>query len=675
MISRFSRKGSEVAPPAEAEASEDCSRFARLFEDSGKGWFWEVDGAGCVTYFSGFEGKSGESASLVGRRLADLATDCWDEAGEGIGSERTLGFYLSRALPFTDLTVRSAENPDLLWALTGRPVLSEAGEVTGFRGFGSDLSEKTRAEAELRRAARYDSLTGLPNRATILKCLEDALRVSSRTECALLIVDLDRFKEVNDTLGHLVGDDVLRQAATRIEQIFGKHGTVGRLGGDEFEVVMSVNTRRDTVEELARRCIVYLSQAFKAGERSISIGASVGIAYSFPQADDAETLFRKADLALYAAKTERGMVRTFEPEMEMISANRQALEHDLRLAMAAGDLEVFFQPVVAGASENLAGFEALVRWDHSEQGFISPQSFVQIAEDTGLINQLGEWVLRTACQEAAKWPENLFIAVNVSPTQFASKGFSSLVLQALANAGLPAGRLELEITEAVFLADNPAIDETFASLKRIGVRLALDDFGTGYSSLAYLERAPFDKIKIDRAFVKGASLPGSRNLQILEAIVGLAHKLQMQTTAEGAETHQELDLIRRLGCSYIQGFIFGRAIPPEEALALAGKSCPVDAEGFAVSRAPRHRLIKRAALHAGGQSLPVSVRNLSAGGALLEAPRDLEPGSSAKLEMAGFNLLEVEVRWCRDRRIGVRFISEFDLRGVIGASGARTAAG
>ncbi|HEX8239347.1 MAG TPA: EAL domain-containing protein [Allosphingosinicella sp.] len=674
MISRFSRKAGETAAFPEAEVSRDSSRFAEMFEETGKGWFWEVGADGCLTYFSGFGGEAAQSASVVGRRLTDLATECRDEGGEGIGSERTLGFYLSRALPFTDLTVRSAEDPDVLWALTGRPVLSDTGDVIGFRGIGSDLSEKTRAEAELRRAARYDSLTGLPNRATILKCLEDALRVTSRTECALLIVDLDRFKDVNDTLGHLVGDEVLRQAATRIEQIFGQHGTVGRLGGDEFEVVISVNTRRETVEELARRCIVYLSQAFKVGERSISIGASVGIAYALPQADDAEALFRKADLALYAAKAERGMSRVFEPEMEMISANRQALEHDLRLAMAAGDLEVFFQPIVSGTSENLAGFEALVRWDHSEQGFISPQSFVQIAEDTGLINQLGEWVLRVACQEAAKWPENLFVAVNVSPTQFASKGFSSLVLQALASAGLPAGRLELEITEAVFLADDPKIDETFASLKRIGVRLALDDFGTGYSSLAYLERAPFDKIKIDRAFVKGASLPGSRNLPILEAIVGLAHKLQMQTTAEGAETHQELDLIRSLGCTYIQGFIFGRAIPPEEALAFAGKSCPVDAEGFAVSRAPRHRLIKRATLHAGGQSLPVNVRNLSAGGALIEAPRDLEPGSIAKLEMTGFNLLEVEVKWCRERRIGLRFTSEFDLRGVIGAGGVRTAA-
>src|SRR5215213_8218726 len=273
MISRFSRMVGEPAPPVEAEASQDASRFTRMFEDSGKGWFWEVGGDGRLTYFSGSGDEPGHAASVVGRRLADLATDCWDEGGEGIGSERTLGFYLSRALPFTDLTVRSAENPDTLWALTGRPVLSETGELTGFRGFGSDLSEKTRAEAELRRAARYDSLTGLPNRATILKCLEDALRVSSRTEVALLIVDLDRFKDVNDTLGHLVGDDILRQAATRIEQIFGQHGTVGRLGGDEFEIVVSANTRRDTIEELARRCIVYLSQGFKVGERSISIGA------------------------------------------------------------------------------------------------------------------------------------------------------------------------------------------------------------------------------------------------------------------------------------------------------------------------------------------------------------------------------------------------------------------
>lgn len=655
----------------EEEHVPDDARFIRAFEESGKGWFWEVDAQGLITYLSTSAGFPESSDTALGRRLTDLATECRDELSDGIGSERTLSFYFSRSLPFTELTVRSARNPETLWSLTGRPIVSDEGLITGFRGIGCDLSEKTRAEAELRRAARFDSLTGLPNRATILKCLEDSLHLTSGRECALIIIDLDRFKDVNDTLGHLVGDDVLRQASTRIEHIFGKAGTVGRLGGDEFEVVINGVVKRADVEELAERCITYLSLVYRVGERNISIGASIGIAFAVPRTEDAESLFKKADLALYSAKNQRGTTRTFQPEMEMTAVNRQALEHDLRKALAAGELTVSYQPVISGASESLAGFEALVRWNHPEQGSISPFSFVQIAEETGLINQLGEWVLKAACAEAAKWPENLFVAVNVSPTQFASKDFSRIVVQALAEAQLPAARLELEVTEAVFLTDDPKIDETFASLKRIGVRLALDDFGTGYSSLAYLERAPFDKLKIDRTFVKGAALPGSRSLPILEAIVSLAHRLNMQTTAEGAETHQELDLIHDLECTYIQGFIFGRPMPAQEALTLAAASAPVGAEGFAITRSARHRLIRRATMFVGGQSLPVTIRNISTGGALVEAGRELEPGSIAKVQMAGFNLLEVEIKWCRDKKAGIRFISEFDLRGLLSGSTKR----
>jgi diguanylate cyclase (GGDEF)-like protein len=676
MMSVFNSRKSRAAPSPCVEASDvdDQSRFTRAFEESGRGWFWEVDAAGNLTYISGCNGAPGAGRDVVGQRLADLALQCWDEFSEGLGSERSLGFYLSRGRPFTDLTARSAENPDVLWSLTGRPIFSDTQECIGFRGFGSDLSEKTRAEAELRKAARFDSLTGLPNRATILRCLEEGLRTKQHGECALIIIDLDRFKEVNDTLGHLVGDEVLRQAAKRIEQIYGRAGSVGRLGGDEFEVVITGDTRPATIEELATRCITYLSQPYSLDGRTISIGASIGVAFGNSTSEDAESLFRKADLALYSAKNIRGTVRFFQPEMEMVANNRQVLEHDLRMALSAGELSVFFQPVISSTSETLAGFEALVRWDHPEQGYIAPQSFVQIAEDTGLINQLGEWVLKAACAEAARWPDNLFVAVNVSPTQFANPDFGRVVFQALAEAGLPAGRLELEVTEAVFLADNPQVDETFLSLKRIGVRLALDDFGTGYSSLAYLERAPFDKLKIDRTFVKGASLPGSRNLQILEAIVSLAHRLDMQTTAEGAETHQELELIRALECTYVQGFIFGRPMAVSEALAMAKSSCQVDAEGFAVSRAPRHRLIKRATVHVGGQTLGVTIRNISSSGALIEVGRDLEPGTLLRIEMAGFNILEVEVKWSRDRKAGVRFISEFDLRGLLTSTGARSAA-
>jgi diguanylate cyclase (GGDEF)-like protein len=671
----FNPASARKTPPAPA-AAEPAPRvgeggFVATLEESGKAWFWEIDQSGFLTYISPQAASVLQLAPGERHRLTDLAGTRKDEDGDGIGSERSLAFYLSMAMPFTDLPVSPQGSPSILWSLTGRPVLGPGDEVVGFRGIGMDLAEKTRAEAELRRAARFDALTGLPNRATILKALEDALRVPSAGACALLIVDLDRFKEVNDTHGHLIGDELLKSAADRMRQIASKKGTVGRLGGDEFEIVVPRGCSPDEMQEMAEAIIRYVSIPYRIGERSLAIGASVGIAFAEAGETDAEELFRKADLALYRAKEKRGAARQFEPEMAVCAANRQQLELDLRAALNNGGLHLHLQPIVAGGSEQLAGFEALVRWPHPEQGQIPPSTFIEIAEDAGLIGPLGEWVLRTATREAAKWPGKPFVAVNVSPTQFKDPNFKALVLQALADAGLPAARLELEVTEEVFLSDNPKIDETFAALKRIGVRLALDDFGTGYSSLAYLERAPFDKLKIDRSFVQGACLEGSKNLPILESIVALAHRLDMETTAEGAETHQELELIRRLGCTYVQGFIFGRPMSAEEAARLADTAAPVDADGFTTSRAPRHRLIRRAVLHLGGQTLPIVVRNVSHGGALVEAPRELAAGTCGKLEMQGFNLLEVEVRWSQAKRAGLHFLGEFDLSGLLSGAAAQ----
>ena len=650
-----------------ATPGESVGRLVSTFENSGKGWLWEIDLDGRLSYLTEAVAEQiGVTPDLIGdHRLVDLTKPCLDEAETDVGGERTLGFYLSRQLPFTDLTVRCASDESVLWSLTGRPFFSERGELAGFRGIGSDLSERTRAEAELRRAARFDSLTGLPNRASILKSLEEALRTPGQGSCALLIVDLDRFKEVNDTLGHLVGDELLRQAASRIQQLGTKKGQVGRLGGDEFEIVLPRGCTRQEAQELAEACIRYVSIPYNIGHRTLTVGASVGFALAGPEDTDAEALFRKADLALYRAKETRSSARCFEPDMELVAANRQLLEHDLRHALAAGDLTLHFQPLVSGGSEQLAGFEALVRWDHPQQGTIPPNIFVELAEDAGLIGQLGEWVIRAATAEASKWPEKLFVAVNVSPTQFADPAFTNTVLQTLTDTQFPAARLELEVTEAVFLADNPKIDETFASLKRMGVRLALDDFGTGYSSLAYLERAPFDKLKIDRTFIKNACLPGSKSLPILEAIVNLAHRLDLQTTAEGAETHQELELIRELGCTYIQGFIFGKGMDASSAALLASASAPMDTDGFTFTRAPRHRLIRRATIHVGGQSLQIIIRNVSTGGALIEVARELTPGTLAKLEVGGFNLIDVEVKWSRGKHAGLRFISDFDLRGLM----------
>ncbi|MFN3946038.1 MAG: EAL domain-containing protein [Allosphingosinicella sp.] len=666
LLSSSKLMGLRASEPRQPAPAPETDRFVSSLEQTGKAWFWEVDRDGYLTYLTeSVAARAGMSGEAIRRhRLAELVRDCWTSEDDCIGTERSLSFHLSRSQPFTDLNVRSAADPDLIWSLTGRPILSESGELLGYRGIGSDLSDKIRAEAELRRAARYDSLTDLPNRATILKHLEETLLVSRRSRCALMIVDLDRFKDVNDSHGHLVGDELLRQVAERLRQIVGTKGKLGRLGGDEFEVVMPGGSREEDVRELAASCIKYVSIPYKVGDRTLSVGASIGIAFSAEE-DDAESLFRKADLALYAAKARRGVASLFEPHMEIAAVNRQALEHELRTALGEGGLSLWFQPVVSGTSETLVGFEALVRWEHPVQGFISPETFIGVAEESGLIMQLGEWVLRAACHEAARWPDHLFVAVNVSPTQFTDSDFTRILLQALADAQFPAARLELEVTEAVFLSNNPNVDRTFEALKRIGVRLVLDDFGTGYSSLAYLSRAPFDKLKIDRSFVRGACLPGSKDLPILESIVGLAHRLELEITAEGAETHQDLELIRRLECTYVQGFIFGKAAGAEETRELALASAPVDAGGFTFSRAQRHRLIRRLSVFVGGRRLTGLVRNVSATGALIELDQELSAGLVVKIELPGYEILEAEVRWVRGKRAGVRFVSEFDLGGIL----------
>jgi EAL domain-containing protein (putative c-di-GMP-specific phosphodiesterase class I) len=310
----------------------------------------------------------------------------------------------------------------------------------------------------------------------------------------------------------------------------------------------------------------------------------------------------------------------------------------------------------------LSGFEALVRWNHPARGTISPSTFVPLAEECGLILPIGEWVLRQACAEAARWPENVRVAVNLSPIQFTDPSLPGTIVSALASAELPPRQLELEITEGVFLVESESTDDMFATLKAIGVRLALDDFGTGYSSLGYLKKTPFDKIKIDQSFVRGAAKKDSRNAAIIRAIVGLAQSLGMDTTAEGAETHDELTLIRDLGCSHIQGYIFGRPMDPAEAFALAQQNQAVTADGFQFNRPPRQGLLKVASLQWNGLTVPVRVRNISTGGALLESGRSLPLDAAVQLDLPGCGPIGAEVRWCETGRVGIQFEDEFDLR-------------
>jgi diguanylate cyclase (GGDEF)-like protein len=645
--------------------AQRASRFIEEFEQAGRGWFWETTGRGALSYVSDqlAADLKTPASELIGRPFNDLIGT--DDSESGGTSERTLGFHLSARLPFTDVTVRAKTAADIWWSLSGTPSFDEYGRFLGFRGIGTDLTERRRSEQEINRLAKYDALTSLPNRTLMRRTLDEALQSKNGAPaagCALFLIDLDRFKNVNDTLGHPVGDALLKQVAQRLTSVMGEKGQIGRLGGDEFKAVLP-GQDQTSLASLAERLIQQVSMPYMIEGHNISIGASVGIAIAPPGENCADSLIRNADLALYSAKAAgRGTFCFFAPEMHTEAQDRQMLENDLRKAIGRGELQLVFQPVVNAQTEELSGFEALVRWHHPTRGVISPSLFIPLAEESGLILQVGEWVLRTACLEAAKWPENIRVAVNLSPIQFSEASLPATIVSALANAQIQPRQLELEITEGVFLVESETTDDMFAKLKSIGVRLALDDFGTGYSSLGYLKKTPFDKIKIDQSFVRGAAKKGSRNAAIIRAIVTLAEDLGMDTTAEGAETHDELTLIRELGCSHIQGYIFGRPMHCDDARELAMQNKAITADGFQFNRPPRQGLLKVANLQWNGMTISVRVRNLSTGGALLESGRSLPPGSHVQLDLPGCGQLGGEVRWSEHKRMGIQFDEEFDLR-------------
>jgi diguanylate cyclase (GGDEF)-like protein len=641
-------------------------QFIDEFENSGRGWFWETNAQGTLSYVSRqlAEDFECEPAELLGRQFTDLLS-VDTGAVDSMEERKTLGFHLSARFPFSDVVVRPASEQDVHWSLSGNPIFDERGRFLGFRGIGTDLTEQRKSEREISRLARFDSLTGLPNRAMMRQTLDEALRNAAHRQkgCALFMIDLDRFKNVNDTLGHPIGDALLREVADRLKSVMGNHGQIGRLGGDEFQAVLPGAVDIGLLESLARTLIEQVSRPYNIEGNKVTIGASVGIAIGDPGRASADALVRNADLALYAAKgAGRGKHRLYEPSMHSEAAERQILENDLRQAVERGELAVHYQPVVRAAGEDVSGFEALVRWQHPTRGAISPAKFIPLAEEAGLIGTIGEWVLRTALEEASHWPDHVRVAVNLSPLQFNDPNVTAMVGKHLAETNVRAERLELEITEGVFLAEGDSTDDTFAKLKALGVRLALDDFGTGYSSLGYLKKAPFDKIKIDQSFVRGAASTTStnRNAAIIRAIVTLAETLGMDTCAEGVETHDDLELIRELGVSMVQGYIFGRPAPAETARELAN-SVTVEAEGFACIREPRHRLMRRAMTAIGGETVEVKLRNISSMGALVECPIAVAPGTELTIDIVGVGPVRGSVRWAQSGQFGVQFDGPFDL--------------
>jgi diguanylate cyclase (GGDEF)-like protein len=439
--------------------------------------------------------------------------------------------------------------------------MADGGTVTTHQ----DMTEQRRSEAKIAHMALHDALTGLPNRVLLNERLEHALaRVKRGEMVATHLLDLDHFKNVNDTLGHPAGDKLLQMVTDRLRALVRETDTIARMGGDEFAILQVAIAQPSDATSLAQRIIEVVSEPYDIDGQQVIIGTSVGIAVGPTDGLNPDQLMRNADLALYRAKGGgRGMYRFFEPEMDAQMQARRDLEYDLRKALVAGEFELHYQPVVNLESNAITGFEALLRWRHPERGMLSPGAFIPLAEEIGLIIPLGEWVLRNACATAASWPDDLKVAVNLSPAQFRSPGLVQIVVGALAASGLPAGRLELEITETVLLEDKEATLATLYQLRGLGVGIAMDDFGTGYSSLSYLQSFPFDRIKIDQSFVKDIN-DTAGSLNIVRAVAALANGLGMTSTAEGVETKEQLDTVKSEGCTDMQGFLFSPPRPVHE---------------------------------------------------------------------------------------------------------------
>jgi len=448
------------------------------------------------------------------------------------------------------------------WVLVNEHRSGDGGTVVLY----TEISELKRRDRELQHMAYHDALTGIPNRELFQQRVDQALAAARRhgLTAAVMFLDLDHFKNVNDSLGHPAGDALLKCIAGRLRSCFRDIDTVARVGGDEFAIVLMDLNRPESVTTLASRLLQVVGRPVEFNGQQIVTGISIGIAIAPTDGKDAATLIKNADLALYRAKCDgRGTFRFFEAEMDARAQARRALEIGLRQSVAKNELVVHYQPQVDIYTNEILGFEALVRWRHQEHGLIPPLEFIFLAEETGIIIRLGEWVLRRACMDAMTWPQSIKVSVNVSPIQFRNGNLTQTVADILRETGLDPRRLELEITESILLRDVEANLKVLRDLKDIGVRIAMDDFGTGYSSLGNLRSFPFDKIKIDRSFVCDLeSNPDA--LSIVHAVVGLGHSLGMATCAEGVETGAQLAFLRNEGCAEVQGYYYSKAKPAVE---------------------------------------------------------------------------------------------------------------
>lgn len=634
------------------------------FEAFGVGWIWASDKEGRLIYLSqsALEVLQLDCLTLLGQPLVELFET--DDGNPEQGNARPLNFRLTSRSKLKDLVVRlipasKKGGYNTWWSISAHPKFDEDGKFAGYRGSAKDVTIEYQHKLEESRLAEFDSLTGLANRHRMTRRLDSAITVlkCSQRTCALLMLDLDRFKQVNDTMGHMAGDELLRQVAERLRNIIGNRGEIGRLGGDEFQVILPDLDDRGKLGELADKLIQIVSQPYPIDGKRAIIGTSVGIAIAPYDGAERDELVRSADLALYAAKNGgRGGFRFYSADLKDEEEERALLVDDLREALANDQLELHYQPVVRTSDNMVVAFEALMRWEHEERGFVGPGMFIPVSEEANLINSLGEWALRTGCQEALNWPSSVRLAVNVSAVQFANSGFVEIVTNALDESGLEPDRLELELTESIFMGDSEMVDNTFRTLKELGVRLALDDFGTGYSSLSYLRTAPFDKIKVDKTFVDSCTDKAQNSAKIITAIIGLSEALGLETTVEGVEAFDQLDLVISKGAKFVQGWIYSKALRSDEIMSrMNSGEFKIEPDGPNEYRAERRSMFRRIGVIHDNYRYDAIMRDLSKTGSLIGGLVGVPKGTKLVLDLGEGQLVVCNVAHSRGDQIGVEF--------------------
>ncbi|MEE4317663.1 MAG: EAL domain-containing protein [Erythrobacter sp.] len=657
--------------PARRGPGDTASRSSRIavlndVEELGIGMFWATDAEGRLTFLSqrALDELGEGSEELLGKPLPQVFCDSDPEIGAT--QQRAIGFKLNARSKIDEhiIAVKAARRRDSeartrWWRLNGRPMMDKRGNFLGYRGSAIDITSQYEHEMQVALQSQVDELTGLANRRKLTDRLTTTLSAfrASQRSCALMMLDLDRFKHVNDTMGHQAGDELLRQVAERLKGIVRDGGEVGRLGGDEFQVLLPDMDDRGTLGELANRIVQSLSQPYQIKGRRAIIGTSVGIAIAPYDGVDADELTRAADMALYASKEARGGTFCFfTTDLRDAASKTAELGDRLRDAVERNEIDLAYQPLVDPLTNEVKSFEALLRWVDGEEGAISPADFIPVAESDDLIIRIGEMALRQACSDAVRWPDSIHVAVNVSAKQFVRPGFRKIVAAALEASGLAPHRLELEITETVFVGDLKVVDAVFEDLKKLGVRLALDDFGTGYSSLGYLKNGHFNKLKIDQSFVRGCTENGDINPAIISAIVALAKALGMETVAEGVEAMDELALVRERGADLVQGFVYSPAIPQEDVLArFADGSIQVTPSGPPRHRADRISIFRKVGLIHEDHYYDVILRNLSKTGARINGLAGVPVGTDVVLDLGHGQLVVSKVVNATENSQGLKF--------------------